>query len=782
MSLFDRIAAQIPFAKKEEEKEYIFALNIGLSTLTAAVWLLSGKHVQILSQANCNYQDTDDLVDKTNQVLDTVLGPLDLEPKRILFGVPDSWTHDDNLKEDYLKLLKNMLKEFELEPLAYVTTSHAITHLLQKQEGIPPTALVVGVGEFIEVALARGGKMVVSQSLKRSDRLFEDMEKILAGFNEVEVLPSKILVYPTEENVDLSKIKDELMSYPWMSKLPFLHFPRVEILPSEITIQALVLAGAVEIEPEIKIEDFKVSTEQKKRNALLDEDTPARQVKREDQEELGFVAGNIKDKRNEPKSDEERPRRLRRYRGGQKLPNESEEQAAEKGFSVREVEDLASDELLAEGFSQDEQIFSSMPVPRPEDRLAQEDTQPFSSEHVGLKLPNRFPPIFNIFKPLFGSRIMILLVILAALLTAYLFLVKASVTVFVEPKVLEKDAEVMADPGATSVDEAKEIIPGSIIETTQTGSDKGLASGSKQIGNPAKGKVVIYNKTNSALSLSQGATLSGNSSKFTLDTSVQIASQSGGTDASQATEPGTSVSLGVTASNIGPDSNLPPGTLLSVGSYLQSQVAARVLDDGLSGGTSKTVTVVTDDDQQKLQAQVIDNLKHQAANNLQDKVKDKKVIPEALTVVDAKYSFSKRVGDQATDFNLTATVHFKGTAYSETDLRTIVGKLVETNVPDGFSLDLGDSQTRADVEKVEKDGKLLFSAKFRANLLPKLDVNKIKGMIRGKSITGAADQLRSLDNVVGSEIKVSPSLPTSFNRLYRLPLLDNNISITIASK
>ena len=117
--------------------------------------------------------------------------------------------------------------------------------------------------------------------------------------------------------------------------------------------------------------------------------------------------------------------------------------------------------------------------------------------------------------------------ILIALLVAVVFLPKATVTVLVDMRTLENDATVIADPSIAALDEANKKIPGKIVDSSQTGSARAQATGKKQIGDPAKGAVVIYNKTAAAKTFSQGTVLVGdNNLTFTLDSSVNVASQS----------------------------------------------------------------------------------------------------------------------------------------------------------------------------------------------------------------------------------------------------------------
>jgi hypothetical protein len=63
--------------------------------------------------------------------------------------------------------------------------------------------------------------------------------------------------------------------------------------------------------------------------------------------------------------------------------------------------------------------------------------------------------------------------------------------------------------------------------------------------------------------------------------------------------------------------------------------------------------------------------------------------------------------------------------------------------------------------------------------MAKIDMDKIKKDIAGKSPDQAADQLRTIENVIGSNIDIKPSLP---GPLRKLPFLPQNIDIEVTAK
>ena len=72
----------------------------------------------------------------------------------------------------------------------------------------------------------------------------EDIEKALLSISNIEVLPSKILIYG-KENID--KYKEEMVAFSWMKQLPFLHLPKIDILDEMMGVGALAFAGASEL-------------------------------------------------------------------------------------------------------------------------------------------------------------------------------------------------------------------------------------------------------------------------------------------------------------------------------------------------------------------------------------------------------------------------------------------------------------------------------------------------------------------------------------------------------
>lgn len=735
MSFLTTLSARIPFLKKEEVVEYFFALNISSEKLTCALWTIEGRQLKILETVSDDYSTLDDLTPRTDKLLDAVLGIREIEPQKILFGVPSSWLVDENLKDEYLKILRGLVKTLELTPMAYVENSHALVHFLEKLEGVPPTAILVGFGsKNLTVTVVRAGKPDGAKTVLRRSDSGSDIEKALLMFTDVETLPSRILIFGLVE----PQLKNQLLSFSWMSKLSFLHFPKVDVMQDDVEIKSICLAGASEINPAVIYTEHAIK-QVIKRSVEVNLGEKIEEEKMEKERDLGFMVGDISTQtKTEVVKLEENLIDQEEYPDTESI-SKSDDLPISEQSRVVELEDFEHE------------------LPTPQLPIAQQSKKKFALKQL---VPKKF-----------GIIVLILgiIIIIGLIMGAYFLLPKVEVKIFVEPKIIENNATVTADPNQKTVDENNKIIPGQVIETEVSDSAKDNATGQKQIGDPAKGTVKIINNSNQAQTLSKGSVMSANSIKFTLDLTTNVASTSAISDSKS------TVTAKVTATVVGADGNLPSGTQFNT----SNADIAIVAEGNFSGGTSKQVTVVSADDASRLLASLSSTLRQQAQQKLQEKLPQKKILQEALAESIVKKSFSKNINDQASEFSLNLTTSFKGTAFDDADLKLIISKLVTTQVPEGFTLNLNDTETQADVSNLDKDGKLIFLARFKAKLLPKIDEESIKNKIKGKSINDAVNIIKGMDNILGSEIILTPSLPAI---LQRIPILVKNIKIEVGLK
>jgi hypothetical protein len=356
---------------------------------------------------------------------------------------------------------------------------------------------------------------------------------------------------------------------------------------------------------------------------------------------------------------------------------------------------------------------------------------------------------------------------------AWWFLPKATVTIYVSPQNLEEKAEVLVSSEATSVDFAQMILPGRTYQTQVSSEKTASTTGTKTVGEKAKGTVQIQNGTASSISLAAGTTIfATNELKFTLDSAATVAA------AVSPSSPGTSTAS-VTAFDIGAEYNLAANESFRVGNYPKSEVDATATGD-FSGGTSQQIAAVSEEDLEILEEDLTEELLDKADGELSAKVaSDEVFIASASTYKVADRTFSGKAGDETETLKLDMSIDVTGAAVSKQALVDLAKEVLKGKVPQGYVL--RDTQISSDFElKEEVEEGYLLSAFFRANLLPETKTEEIAKNIAGKYPNFAKDYLTSISGFSRAEIEITPSFLPS--KLLILPRIAKNINIEIEAE
>lgn len=384
------------------------------------------------------------------------------------------------------------------------------------------------------------------------------------------------------------------------------------------------------------------------------------------------------------------------------------------------------------------------------------------------KLTKVFPRRFPLKVGLIVALVFIFIGVLAAL---FWFLPKAEVTLFVKPKLLEKAFTVKLDPELKTIDSENLVLPAEKLQVSLEGEKTGGTTGTKLVGEPAQGEVTIYNGTSQEKTFTGGTIIKSSSGiEFTLDDDATVASQSG---TAAEPDPG-KATIAATAVEIGTESNLASETNFTVANYSQSDYVAKN-DSSFSGGTSREVQVVDKKDQERLVKELAVELEKEAEGKLATKVTaDKRLIEDSLTSQVVSKSFNQKVGEETTEVKLTLKVKSSALSFSETDFRNLIEEEVQRAVPDGFEYKTEESEVAFSLDELTDDDKALFSAHFKANLIPILDLEQIKKNLVGKRMVIARTYLTNLPNVDSFKAQIKPPLP---DKLATFPRIMKNIKI-----
>jgi len=245
---------------KHHLRQYFFSLEIGSGILQTSIWTVENNKVQVLSSGTYEeYLHSSDFISAADKSLTQSALSLKIDPasiKRVILGLPASWLSQERILPEKSKFLKEICQKLSLKPIGFVVSAEAVVRYLHTTEGVPPTAIIIGVsGSDLEVTVVRLGKIVGVHTVKRGGNITEDVKEGLSRFLPTDLFPSRIMLY--DHGVELESLRQTLLSFSWQApqhRLPFLHFPKIDVLPPDTSIIAIsVTAGgeAISSQPQV---------------------------------------------------------------------------------------------------------------------------------------------------------------------------------------------------------------------------------------------------------------------------------------------------------------------------------------------------------------------------------------------------------------------------------------------------------------------------------------------------------------------------------------------------
>jgi len=771
----------LPFLEKKEKPEYFLALILRNEKANAVILEQVAGKLRIAAEHEELFEDSVEMAttEEFLNVLDKAISgaeqsmPANVETEKTIFGLKGNWIQDNKIKQQYLDKLKHACKELVLTPIGFLVLNEAIITLIQKDEGAPITALLAEIGKkHITVSFVKAGKILESKSSEIHQSASYTVDTLLKHFETPEILPSRLIVLDAEDS-----LVQEFISHQWSKSLSFLHLPQIVNLNLNYDANAMLFGAAGQMGLGV-IQGFSKKT--------VGEEIP----------EFG-------------------PKEFSATTIGEAMPKEEivteqiEKKAPEIENDIEQLDDAASSEFF--GFVTNEDIAKTPILPKeeikkenldfkeetaveeieliPENIMLTEEEQliPVKTMMVWPKLKSVFGKILNInrksplkklsvssFMNFKGKKVIFIPVVIIVLLILGFFLFifdsNATVTLNVKPDISEKNQSVTFST-TSPTDVKNNIIAAEFVSIDEDGTSETAATGTKAIGDKAKGTVTIFSQLSDSQTLSKGTVIkSPNGLSFTLDNNVTINSI-GSHSADQAITPST-VNANVTAGDIGKEFNLPSGTKFTIAGFTTSDLVAKN-DNPFSGGTSKTVTVVSKDDVAKLLADLPKKLEDKAKNDIAGKLSgDKAMLPNFVSKNVDKKDFDKNVGDEASQVTLTGTVSYQGLSYNKNDIVSLALNLF--NYKD---ITINKDNLNVLVKDITaKEKEVQANLNIQALLLPKIDDGTLTAQIAGQPTAKAESILSGLTHVSSVSISISPSIPFVTKNL---PRNSKNIKILI---
>lgn len=381
------------------------------------------------------------------------------------------------------------------------------------------------------------------------------------------------------------------------------------------------------------------------------------------------------------------------------------------------------------------------------------DEEPASDKKTDkkLKIPN-----FEKFriKLIIGAAVFVGLII--GWYVAFFVVPAAAITVKTDNQAVTVDLPFTASTTVKSLDQEKAIVPAVSKETKKTDSEKVPATGKKNVGDKAKGTVSLQNcvKTDGQVTVPAGTTVSNNGNVFVvdIDSSLPASSFTGGGTCKTASK-----AVPVTAQNAGDQYNLSGGRIFTVSGF---NGVNGTDSSAMSGGTTKNVTVVSQDDISNAKNKLADKSKDAAKEELKKTLGSDNQFPliETFAFTDPSVTTSPNVGDESSDVSVTSVITYSMLGAKRDDLKTLVVAVANKQIDTAKQAISSDGLDKAIFRLNDKgDGKnQKLNVQTEAETGTHIDEDDIKKQIVGKKSGDIQQLIQGYPGVKEVGVKFSP--------------------------
>lgn len=773
------------FSVGKKQKELYLSLLLYPDAVDAAAWELEKTGEAFIAGAVTQELSTDaweernDAADKCVSTLEAITKTENIN--KVILGLPAEYlTEEGDVKKEIKQHIKQLTHALELSPIGFVSIYQAIIHYYKRKEGVPPSLILLGItGAQQTVSLYKVGNFLGHKTVPKDGSFIGHLEDALSGFDGIEILPSRILIYGTDRAA-MEDAKRQILEHHWHQKTNFLHFPKAEVLSGDAAAIAVSYAGAAELGETMIEDEFdeeqSVVQEENKENAENDTVAPVAEseaIKTAADNNFPVELASEKEKEKEVETEVLQTEEIVENEVQYKEDSFAEDRVTAQTYGFNDIEELSGDDDIetehgkpADSIKKKKMSLTLPPVfasisAAVAGRVAKIKSRQQPGSHGGSRRISAAKSLLIV-----GILVLVLGTVGIFLITQ--LLPHATVAISVQPRDIQASERLSVEVNALS---EGTVLGSKNLEQTVQGEETVQVTGKRTIGDPAKGTITIFNKSTLSRTFRKGTVVSSGSIEFTLDDDVQVAS---------ASETFTGSTFGranaaVTAREIGSRGNLAAGREFSV-SGVSSSVATARNEAAFTGGTSKEITVVSRADQDSLLKQLTNDLIAEAKAGFAAGDGELLINETVKTEVEER-SFSHEIGQEAQELQGKATITITGVAYKDADIRTVMKEALQKSVMSGFKLAEDSIQIQTAPAVVSRTGDIALAATASARLIPSFDIETLIAEIQGKSVTEAQELIRTKEGVSDVSVTVSQSLFRN-----RLPSRAQNIKVSIQTQ
>lgn len=363
------------------------------------------------------------------------------------------------------------------------------------------------------------------------------------------------------------------------------------------------------------------------------------------------------------------------------------------------------------------------------------------------------------------------------LLAMYVF-TSAKVTLYAAGTKVEVDTTFAADPGLKSTDQAKSVLAAQLVTESKDLSGPFVPTGKQDAGTKAGGTVTVVNNNNKAYDFVAGTRFQAPDGKIfrsTADIHIDPATATIVGFPPKAVIVPTKKDVAVTADANGDSFNEAPAAYSIPGLSAAEQQGINGQGAQMSGGTTKTVTIVAQTDVDGEKAALLAKDSDTAARDLQGRVPSGYVaLVSSQTTTADTVTPSPAVGAQGDTATLAVKVTYTVLAVKQADYSALLHAQEQKQVG-GKNQIYDDGLGAAQVTASDKDssGRQTFHLTTEAYSGAKLDKAAIAAQLKGQRFGDASTAASGLPGVTRADITIVPGWVS------RMPSRPDKISVTI---
>ncbi|MGB3023630.1 MAG: hypothetical protein WBB39_02375 [Candidatus Saccharimonadales bacterium] len=361
-------------------------------------------------------------------------------------------------------------------------------------------------------------------------------------------------------------------------------------------------------------------------------------------------------------------------------------------------------------------------------------------------------PDFDSFRNKIALIVGGVLLVVVFFVWAVFFAPRATITITAKTTPYSVNKQLIATPDG-KLDPVAGTLKATVKEVKKTTSADFTATGKKDVGEKATATVNFSNSTFSAVTLASGTTLTASGSGFKYVTVAAVTVPKGTCTTIFDCTSG-KASGEVVAAEAGTKYNTDSGSLSGAGSGVSASFASPT-----SGGTDKTVTVVSEEDaasaREKIKLPDADSVKAELKKQF---ATDLVVVEESFVVTPGNPAVSPAVGQEATTGKVTIETIYTMIGLARNDLRTIVEKDLTKQIgglPDQSIYDQG-------MDKVRFNSYGKQDSTHKLNLIttgavgPSINSTELAKQLVGKREGEIVQTIKTFEGIKSVDVRFTP--------------------------